>query len=127
MYKDKAKQREAQRDWVRQKRASKQGSTQGSTKRGLDIKCFEDLPVDVQDTIVKMSTTEGKVDEAEKARRIAAAIKYQHLFPNSYEALSDQDFTKLLAQAGPGHVPVSKPGDEDYVPMCETTRRYLDG
>ena len=47
-------------------------------KRGLDIKCFEDLPLDVQATIVRMSTNDGKVDEAEKVKRTAAAIKYQH-------------------------------------------------
>lgn len=39
----------------------------------------------------------------------------------------DQDFTRLIAQAGPGHVRVSKPGDADYEPQCETTRRFIDG
>ena len=157
MYKDKEKQREAQRDWVRQKRAAKgsteQGSTQGVTitkadshvgasdisavkaihrlipKRGKDIKGFKDLPLDVQRTINRMSTTEGKLDEAEKAKRTAAAIKYQHLFPESYEpGACDGDFTRLLtADAGLPIVRVSKPGDDDYVPMCETTRKYIEG
>ena len=38
-----------------------------------------------------------------------------------YPRVSDQDFTKLMAQAGPDHVRVSKPGDADYEPQCETT------
>ena len=122
MYKDKDKQREAQRNWVRQKRANKQGSTQGSTKRGLDIKTFEDLPLDVQDTINRLSITDGKVDEAEKARRTAAAIHYQHLFPDSY---NDTSIAGLLAQAELGCVRVSKPGDADYKPMCQTSRTFM--
>ena len=44
----------------------------------------------------------------------------------SYPRVTDQDFTKLMAQAGPGHVRVSKPGDEDYEPQCETTRAFVD-
>ena len=52
-------------------------------KRGKDIKCFADLPPDVQQTIDRMSTTEGKLDRTEKAKRTAIAINYQHL----YEAL----------------------------------------
>lgn len=142
-YKDKDKQREAQRDWVRQKRAAKgstdEGSTQGITaktivetrkeielrtpltnkpertaqgnirvskpgdadyepqcettrafienrpkrpetfKRGKDIKCFEDLPPDVQAAINRISES-----NEEKQKRTAAAIKYQHLFPDQY-------------------------------------------
>ena len=91
-------------------------------KRGLGIKCFEDLPADVQATINRLSES-----NEEKAKRTAAAIKYQHLFPGSYEPNSGQDFTRLMAQAGPGHVRVSKPGDEDYQPQCETSRRFIDG
>ncbi|KKN16966.1 hypothetical protein LCGC14_0970460 [marine sediment metagenome] len=34
----------------------------------------------------------------------------------------DKVFTKLMAQAKPGHIRVSKPGDSDYVPMCKPTR-----
>lgn len=94
-------------------------------KRGLNIKCFADLPPDVQQTIDRMSMVDGKLDKDEKAKRTAAAIKYQHLFPNSYESAGDLDFTRLMAIAKPGHVRVSKPGDSDYVPMCETTRRFI--
>ena len=104
MYKDKDKQREAQREWVRQKRAESKGSTQGSTKRGKDIKCFADLPEDVQLTIQRMSS--GKEDYK---KRVAAAIKYQHLFPDKYENQS----TVLL-----GAVVIGKPGDADYNGVC---------
>ena len=146
MYKDKDKQREAQREWVRQKRATKGSTKQGSTvmptletptvteftktkfnageisppseprspvdrsaidgsmpietlammdagcgdklthglKRGKDIKCFADLPPDVQQTIDRLSTVDGKIDQTIKANRTAIAINYQHIFPNSY-------------------------------------------
>lgn len=48
-------------------------------KRGLDIKCFEDLPPDVQQTIVQISQS-----PEEKRRRTGIAIRYQHLFPERY-------------------------------------------
>ena len=115
-YKDKEAQRRAQRDWVRQKRAESKGSTQGSMgqARGKDIRCFEDLPRDVQRTIDKLSET-----SEEKVKRTAAAIHYQHLFPNRYEPVSDEDFTRLMATANPKtKLKVSKPGDEDYDGVC---------
>ena len=110
-YKDPEKQKQAQRDWVRQKRADKGSTRQGSTpsglnpeppayteakkiseqikrhtqnvipKRGLDIKTFEDLPPDVQRSIGAVSK-----DVEDKARRTARAISYQHLFPDRYES-----------------------------------------
>lgn len=43
-----------------------------------------------------------------------------------YPRISDKDFTKLMAKASPGHVRVSKPGDADYVPQCETTRAFME-
>ena len=43
-----------------------------------------------------------------------------------YPRVSDQDFTKLMAQADPGHVRVSKPGDADYEPQCETTKAFIE-
>ena len=98
MYKDKDKQREAQRNWVRQKRIDKKGSTtvvmgsfqdafdnavkevKSKPKRGKDIKCFADLPTDVQQTIDSMSTVAGKIDQTIKANRTAIAVNYQHTF-----------------------------------------------
>ena len=108
MYKNKSKQREANAERQRRYKARQKGVTsEGVTckalpidktpyaeligdkicnipKRGKDIKTFEDLPPDVRATIVKMSTTEGELDEAEKAKRTTAAIKYQHHFPDQY-------------------------------------------
>ena len=55
-----------------------------SDKRGKDIKCFTDLPPDVQRTITMMSTTDGKLNEDEKVKRTARAIHYQSLFPDRY-------------------------------------------
>lgn len=53
-------------------------------KRGKDIKTFDDLPPDVQQTIDKMSVVEGKIDHTLKVNRTAIAIHYQHLFPDRY-------------------------------------------
>ena len=49
-----------------------------SKKRGKAIKCFEDLPLDVQATIDRMST-----DRADKVKRTKRAVAYEHLFPDS--------------------------------------------
>ena len=118
MYKDKDRQREAnkqaqqrRRELVRQGTTGSEGMTdkeidnvyQGMTKgvtgqgvtspqaassvtpkRGKDIKCFEDLPLDVQETIHRLSTIDGRVDQASKAKRTAIAINYQHLYPDRY-------------------------------------------
>ena len=54
-------------------------------KRGADIKTFEDLPPDVQDTIEIMSSRpDAPADD--KAMRTARAIEYQHLCPDRYES-----------------------------------------
>lgn len=53
-------------------------------KCGKDIKCFEDLPLDVQATIDMMSVVDGKIDQTIKANRTAIAIHYQHLYPDRY-------------------------------------------
>ena len=91
-------------------------------KRGKDIKCFEDLPPDIQRTIIDISES-----EEEKQRRTGIAIHYQHVFPDRYEPNSDERFTRLMASLplGSPTYPVSKPGDADYVPMCETTRKWV--
>ena len=44
-----------------------------------------------------------------------------------YPRVTDQDFTRLMVGAGLGHVPVSKPGDADYEPQCETTKAFVEG
>ncbi len=70
-------------------------------KRGKDIKCFADLPPDVQLTIDEISDT-----PEEKARRTQAAIRYQWLFPNRFY--------------GTGPWATGKPGDANYDGICTT-------
>ncbi len=72
-------------------------------KRGKDIKCFADLPPDVQRTIVKMSTTDGRLDKEDKAKRTARAIHYQGLFPDSWYSKSPeaQEKKPLCEKTGP--------------------------
>ncbi len=109
MYKDKDKQREANRQ--AQAKFKAKGITEGITnqgitlpeqtdlgntltttqtvgvsnpKRGKDIRCFEDLSPDVQETIVRLSMVDGNIDQSTKANRTAIAIHYQHLFPYRY-------------------------------------------
>ena len=53
-------------------------------KRGKEIKCFADLPPDVQKTIDMMSTVDGAIDRTVKANRTAIAVNYQHLYPGRY-------------------------------------------
>lgn len=55
-------------------------------KRGKDIKCFADLPPDVQRTIERVSRINNNEAEykTEKAKRTARAIHYQSLFPDRY-------------------------------------------
>ncbi len=73
-------------------------------KRGKDIKCFADLPDDVQITINSLSK-----DKADKTKRTAAAIRYQHLFPDRYDNRGMP--AELAAVTG-------KPGDADYDGVC---------
>lgn len=103
MYKDKDKQREAdrqrqkrRRDKIKGKGVTSQGVTESVTKRGKDIKVFAGLPLDVQQTIDRLSES-----NEEKMRRTANAIHYQHVFPDRYHPSSDIRFTTLMA----GYVP----------------------
>lgn len=50
-------------------------------KRGTDIKCFADLPPDVQATINRISQS-----NEEKAKRTKIAIQYQHLYPDRFHS-----------------------------------------
>jgi len=76
---------------------------QETAKRGLDIKCFEDLPPDVQESIRTVSES-----NEEFKRRTGIAIRYQHLFPDSLEVAvgsmnetSDLNLTKALMMSKP--------------------------
>lgn len=61
-----------------------------STKRGDDIKCFEDLPSDVQADIRRLARDYTALDgkpvskEQDFTDRTARAINYQHLFPDGF-------------------------------------------
>ena len=55
---------------------------EAGSERGKDIKVFEDLPPDVQQTIDIMSVVDGKIDKTIKVNRTAIAVHYQHLFPD---------------------------------------------
>jgi hypothetical protein len=88
------------------------------------------LPLDVIETINRLTTNpDGSINEQERLRRTAIATNYQRLYPdelsNEDVIHTDQEFTKTMTQAKPGHVRVSKPGDADYKPLCETTRRWM--
>lgn len=91
---------------------------QPSTKRGHDIKCFEDLPPDVQQTIDRMSIVDGKIDQTIKANRTAIAVNYQHLFPDSYGLGMCPVCTGVV---------VGKPGDADYNGICTEVWRAERG
>jgi len=54
-------------------------------KRGKDIKTFEDLPPDVQESIRTVSES-----NEEFKRRTGIAIRYQHLFPDRYHSTTQQ-------------------------------------
>lgn len=107
MYKDKDRQREANRTAQARFKAKAKGITIESItdrvlpadvpshgldvafektefikpRRGKDITKFEHLPPDVQATIDRMSD-----DEQEHSRRTAIAINYQHQFPAKYRS-----------------------------------------
>lgn len=57
-----------------------------SGKRGKDIKCFGDLPMDVQASIDRLSVFNGKIDRAIKIKRTEAAIRYQYQFPDRFHS-----------------------------------------
>lgn len=152
MYKDKDKQREANRQAKAKQRVKaqheansamckrlNQGMTKGMTnqgmtarngagivipcsnKRGKDIKVFADLPLDVQATINHMSKDSvGRIDTTEHAKRTAAAIKYQHIFPDRYDNRSPLTDAELVVVTG-------KPGDADYNGICTEEWRQARG
>lgn len=144
MYKDKDKQKEANRK-ASQRRRDK-GMTQGITnqgmtvtdeppnvipaeaikkaahrlRRGKDIKCFEDLHPGIQATIIRDSTDkDGKLDEGEKSRRTTIAVSYQHLYPERYEPKSAvlSGGYQLTASERANYKPASelKPGEYNHV------------
>jgi len=67
---------------------SQQTPERRAYKRGTDIKCFEDLPADVQLDIATMAASKAGNDEAayqqERQDRTERAIHYQHIFPDRF-------------------------------------------
>ncbi|KKN03377.1 hypothetical protein LCGC14_1108250 [marine sediment metagenome] len=137
MYKDKDKQREANRLAAKEYRDNRRKSIEGMTnegmttapknvipvipcsiKRGKDIKCFADLPPDVQQTIDKMSVVSGAIDQTIKANRTAIAVNYQHLFSDRYYPQSAVISSLVVT---------GKPGDADYNGICTEAWRAERG
>lgn len=76
-----------------------------------------------------------KAKQREANRRAQAKFKAKKVLSEQgisgkvlpeYPRVSDRDFTRLMTKAGPGNVRVSKPGDPDYVPQCETTKAFVE-
>lgn len=124
MYKDKDKQREAQREWIRRKRAEQsskefkervEGSFEGSTPKGSTS-----LHPAIIATINRLTTRpDGTIDQQARTNRMAIAENYQGLYP-------EQQYTGVgiapeEMPVNPKLVRVSKPGDADYKPLCQTT------
>ncbi len=63
---------------------------------------------------------------AKSVTKGVADIRCDKQSVTQYPRVSDQDFTRLMDKAGTGHVRVSKPGDADYVPQCETTKAFVE-
>lgn len=92
--------------------------TPDTAKRGVDIKCFADLPPDVQADIERYSrvcTVEGVQYSREQDRqaRTARAIRYQHVFPQRYHQQGNSHVVQAPLPMGQ-YNRVSKPGDGDY-------------
>ncbi len=71
------------------------------------------------------TNADGTVNEQERAIRIGNAINYQRMYPDKQYTgigIAPEDIP-----ANPVPVRVSKPGDADYVPMCEMTRNWKGG
>ena len=98
MYKDKDKQREANRA-AKAKQRAMQGMTEGrrnvipdvipllaGPRRGKDITKFEHLPPDVQGTINRLSGSyySESATPQEHSSRTAITIDYQHKRPDRY-------------------------------------------
>ena len=78
-------------------------------KRGKDIKCFADLPADVQQSIERRSIIDGIVNQTIKANRTAIAISYQHTFGAGAYYPHGAVCTGVVT---------GKPGDADYNGIC---------
>lgn len=117
MYKNKEKQRQANREAQKRFKDKQKGITSDRVL-SQGITCFEGLPADVRRSIERLSDS-----PEEKATRTANAIRYQRLYPDSRHKGTDTGSIELpqghkpAAELKPGEFNrVSKPGDQDYQP-----------
>lgn len=108
MYKDKEKQREAGAERQRRYRENRKAL------HPAIVAGIERLTVN----------PDGTINEQDRAIRMALAISYQQLY-------SDKQYTGVgiaPEDMPPNPVPVrvSKPGDADYKPLCEFTRKLYN-
>ncbi len=106
MYKDKGKQREAGAERQRRYRENRKALHPAIV---AGIERLTTLP-------------DGTVDQQARAIRMATAMRYERLYPGRpYTGIgiapSDMPASPIPAR-------VSKPGDADYKPLCELTRRW---
>ena len=119
MYKDVEKQKQANREAARRRRARAQGMTQGMTKQGMTRPGMTGLPDDVQIAINRACDERvkaGKPDD--RALRVSSAIAYQKLYPDVDSEGKDRAYRHINPRETMDmgfHVPVvGKPGDADY-------------
>ena len=104
MYRDKDKQREANR------KAQAKFKAKGITKQGI--------------------TSEGITDKVLLNKGVTQGVTITKA--DSHVDVSDISVVKALHQTlrrertAQGNIRVSKPGDADYVPQCETTRAFVE-
>ena len=105
MYKDKDKRRDKERDRQRRYRASK-GVTGVTEPKGVTNEAQTSPMLDAfKDENIRRQEYEDKLD--------------------LLKALAMKDTGGKPERTALGNIRVSKPGDDDYVPMCETTRSYI--
>jgi len=118
MYKDKDKQREANRA-AKARFKAKQGIP---VEQGIPGIPEQGIPPDVQATINRLTTNQdGTVDEQARANRMAIAKTYQRQHPDRYYSTG----LGCMPVSNPVPVKVSLPGDDDYLPMCDYTRAWV--
>ena len=120
MYKDKEKQRLANKERQRRYKARHKGVTSEGVTQGVTA-MIEDVRKNGGEYTFK--TVKGEIQDVHHTK----GKRSKYIDAQGNANVPDAEFTRLLSNAGPGHVRVSKPGDADYVPMCETTRRFCQG
>lgn len=126
MYKDKDKQREANR--LAQARFKAKGITNappsGITSTRPVIPNNHTLHPAIIAGINRLTTNpDGTVDQQARAIRMAAAKSYQRMYPDKH--YTGVGMAPGAMPASPILIRVSKPGDADYVPLCQFTRDWV--